>query len=253
MWLLDGSTVNNIFIKNKTVVLDCFTAQSSAYELFKIDYANKFTPKWLKNTPANFVIPNEFVGEVKVPTIKTCYGLVESYKKSFMLPLWSDLVVSTDNENMGYYFCDPNSKADFHDPRQTNGLFTEDYHHMKLLSPWHIRTKDRVNFFTTAPFWNSFDQKELFRDVIVAQGMSNFDAQRATNVNILFPRMQKRYEFLAGTPIMQFIPLTEKNIELKHHLVSLEEYKRIDEEAGVRCFFANKIKKYRSLYDSISR
>lgn len=237
----------NFFVKPSTVVVDCFTKRSGIYNLFKIDIAAKFVPEWFKNMPSTFNKPDSFVGELKVSTIKRCYGLTENFKSSFILPLWSDVVISTTEDRLGYVFSDGESVIEFHHNSQINNALKNQYHQIKFISPWLMSTKKNIKFLATSPVWNLFDYDGLSNKMIAPHGILNFKYQTNTNVNVLFVKQQERYELNAGMPLAQFFPLTEKKVKLKWNLVDESEYIKIWNQSGINCFFQNRIKKLRNI------
>jgi hypothetical protein len=50
----------------------------------------------------------------------------------------------------------------------------------------------------------------------------------------LFLNSGNRFSITPGEPIAQLIPLTDKDIKLKYHLVTTEEFHRLDNYKGWR-------------------
>lgn len=209
-----------LWIKKSKIVVDCFTANAQAYELFAIDHALAFLPDWWLNAPKEY----EVRGLFPASTIKRCPAVINTFKHGIMIPLWSDLAIaSRGGTDWEVKFSDPETSIEPHDSKQWDVYADpKEYMHMKLMSPWAISTKQGVSWTYGKPMWNFPANNNLF----VAPGIVDFKNQHSTHVNILLP-LEKRdpYIIKAGTPIAQMIPLTEKVVDLKHHLLSDDEYK----------------------------
>jgi hypothetical protein len=208
------------FFKKPKLVVDCFTYNRHAYELFPVDHSIKFVPEWWKNAPKGYQFKNLYPAS----TIKRCPAIIEQYKHGLILPLWSDLAIATHGGNMWEaHFCDRNAGLDCHNQEQWD--FYADpkkYVHVKLLSPWAIRTKDEVYWQYSKPSWSFPVDNNLF----ISPGIVNFKDQTSTNVNILLPlEARPSYVINAGQPMAQMIPLSDKDIDIRTHLVSEEDYK----------------------------
>lgn len=211
--------------KNK-IVLDCFTDRSEVYELARVDRATKFLPDWWKALPN--VDSNAFIPE---PNAKYCVGLINSFANSLALPLWSDLHIDVAPEgdpSFRWQFSDGASNLQSHDYSQWAGFVPpEKYLHLKLIGPWRIKTKSDVQFFWSEPTWNLLTST----NIRVLPGVIDYKNNTATNVNIMVERTDKpthvRLKF--GTPIAFITPMTDKKVELRHHLVSSKE---MDDLAG---------------------
>jgi hypothetical protein len=93
--------------------------------------------------------------------------------------------------------------------------------HAKLNSYWFIKESTGVKFLVNEPTWNYLSSPISPK---IVPGIFDFKYQRATNVNMFFQRKNLVYKFLAGTPMAHIIPLSDKNIEIKKHLVSYKEW-----------------------------
>lgn len=221
-------------IKKKEITLDCYTHRADVYNYFPIVEAKNKIPDWFKKTP-----PSCFKGaKDHVKTIKGCPGLLEYWTKGFVLPLWSDLSIILEQEGKTGYewqYSDLLSSIDVHDPEQTNNHFPETkYQHLKLLSPWLFVCSEDISFLAVEPAW----QFDVLKNVRILTGVLNFKFQSGTHINMFCLREDKEKETIlrSGTPLYNFIPLTEKKIKLKTHLISLDKFDRI-KQSGMRTSF----------------
>ena len=98
------------FFRKKKVVIDAFTHMRTAYEYFPIDYAIKFVPEWWKSLPKEYTKTTNLGLNLNISTLKRCNGFLDLYARGFVLPMWSDLVMNTQ-ETGGYQFQWANSNS----------------------------------------------------------------------------------------------------------------------------------------------
>jgi hypothetical protein len=211
--------------KKKKIVIDAFTWNSSINSYFKPDLSNKFLPDWWKQLPSTFNGNNKYDITTEIATIKRCDGIINLYKKGFIIPLWSDLIVET-NENGEWrssWSSDNSTNIIDHDKRQL-GNISDDLIHIKIISPWILKEKTGVEFYWAEPVWNNLQK---FNNVTFLPGVLDFKYQNNTNINILFPKKNARYEFEFGQPMVQLVPISDADVEIKTHLVSPEEWNHL--------------------------
>ena len=214
------------WFKPKEIVLDCFTDSLNAFALAKPDHAAKFIPDWWKKTPLYVVEEGNFF---KSPTMKKCFGFVENYKHGAILPMWSDLNIeigpigSTDYR---WQFADRVSGLSMHSFKQMNDYLEETkVMHIKLISPWDFRCKENVKWAWTSPTWNILNNHKL----MVLPGITEYKYQYSTNTNMLIFRTNQTQliEIPFRSPIAHVIPLEQRRLKIKHHLVSEDERKKL--------------------------
>jgi hypothetical protein len=213
-----------IFFKKKnTIVLDCFTWSNHAYEYAKIDHAIKYIPDWWKNTPKTMF-------KKEHATIKNCPGFIDLYKKGIVIPSWFDieLCVYEKNNSEGNWFAFNASNEDVstsnsHEPYQFDGFCESDGKNLKFTSPWRFKTNENVNFLCSQPTWN---HRSLIQNMTFLPGIVNFKYQNDTDMNyfVISGTEKKFLNIESLTPLVIMHPLTEKNIVIKNHLVTKEEY-----------------------------
>jgi len=218
------------FHRRNKIVLDCFTSNASAFNYTPIVKAIKTVPDWWKSLPnpgngTVFIEENEDSGSHK--NMKRCYGFIELYKRGFILEHWCDTNIGTEYDKIGFNYSNGHPPGS-HNSSQYNNSF-KDYWHLKLASPWHIKEKTGVKFMWIGASWS-------FEDIpaIVMPGIFDFKYQTATNCNMFIPKTTERKEFTIklGQPLMHGIPLSENNIEIKNHLVTEEELKKMQLFSG---------------------
>lgn len=207
-----------IFIfKRKKVVLDCFTYDKNLYDYYQIDKASNFYPNWFKNLEKDYQD-----NLVRPSTIKRCVGILDTYKTGFIFPMWSDLIIKIQDGSYQWLFAHNKSIADVSDHRQWNSYINpQEYGHLKINSIWRIKSKQDIKFYFTHPYWNH----NPINSYSIVSGMLNFKYQFNTSINMFIDLKENRtIEIKQGTPLIHLMPLTEKEIVLKHHIISYEEY-----------------------------
>jgi len=236
-----------LIFKQKPLILDCFTYVPHAYDFAKIDYAHKFIPQWWKNTPS-------FTGKDHA-TIKHCQGFIDYYKRGIILPAWFEMELNILEQGHPNVYTWVASNADVstgnsHYSEQFSGFAKQDAINIKLESPWAIKTKEEVYFSWSEPTWNI---RDLLFKLIVLPGVINFKYQHATNINLLAitNSVVKELYIPPRTPLGILHPLTERNIEIKTHLVTKEDWLRVH---GLnKLFFARNANDSIKLYKSKKR
>jgi hypothetical protein len=206
------------FIKKSKIIVDSFTYNNWAYKEFTIKKSNEFYPEWLKNTPKEFK-----VGVKPVPTIRTCEALIQNFKTGLIIPMWSDFAFKSTEDKYEYQFADGKSTLDSHSQQQW-GKFADPkiFNQIKLISPYALKTKEDIFWNYTYPFWNNGIQLNYF----LTPGILSFKHQHGTNIN-LFVHAKSNFFIKAGDPIVHLIPLTEKNVEIKNHLIDENEFTKM--------------------------
>ena len=220
------------FFKRKIIHLDCFTTESSVYELFPVDYSHKFYPDWWKKLPKQVNIPesqdtnNLNIGFV--PTMKSCIGFTEFYQNSITIPMWTDMLIKVNKEKNYYdtFFSDTKTKINKHFPRQMEGLIdTQDYLHFKIDSPWFFSCKNDVRFSWTQPSWN-FNPIDK---IVIPPAIIDYKYQGGTNINFFInTKNEKKDIFIeSGQAMINISPMSEKKLKIHRHLISHQEMDKI--------------------------
>jgi hypothetical protein len=208
-----------IFIfKKKKIILDCFTNDNVIFDHYQISKASDFIPEWFKNAP------KEYDDNIyKSSTIKRCIGVNKNLTSGFILPMWSQLSIKIRNQQYQWQFSDMKTQCKIHDPLQWNFFVNpNEYGHIKIESPHLITSKHEINFLYTKSFWHS----KLNNNLLIPSGIVDYKYQHGTHLNMFINTKENNDIFIdQNDPIIQIIPLTEKNIKLKYHLISDEEFR----------------------------
>lgn len=224
------------FLKNKKIILDCYTSFNHAYEFFPIARAKEHIPKWWKDLSSTYKDPQSLV---KLPTMKTCAGFNMLYQEGIIMPLWTDTSLTTRTNMMGggvgiAQFADNITNVDVHKPEQWGSQWDpSEYTQIKIASPWAFKCNEEIPWVWTAPSW-SFDNPE---SLIIMPGVLEYKYQSNTHINLFFKKYIKEKELniihlSAGQPMIHLFPLTEREIEVRNHLVTHDEFRKIYGESN---------------------
>lgn len=215
------------FIRSKRLVLDCFTTQHSVHEFSAPVRATKLFPKWWRQLP----LPSKtyrFDEPYDNTNMRGCSGFVDMYLRSVALPMWCDVDLWVDAAgglDYGYQFADRRSTAEPLDPAHAAGFF-DPYatQHLKFVSPWRVRTNEDVQWaMIPATYNHGVGVYQLLPAVV------NFRNDHSTHLQVMVHRQQERqYVHIAhGTPMYLYAPLSEREVDVRTHLVSAAEYERL--------------------------
>ena len=211
---------------NKKITLHCYTTRPEVFYSSPIVKANKMLPKWWNSLPSPSIDFNTLDANTNM---KACAGFVSMYSKGAMIPLWSDLIIDTMEEgdvNYRWKFADGKTDAVIHNASQRGEYLPEEkYSAIKISSPWAFHCDEDVDWVWHQPVWN-FDNPE---ELLVPPAIVNYNQYSDTNINIVATKSDERKQILleAGQAMVHLVPLSERQLEIKQHLVSEEEYNRL--------------------------
>lgn len=209
----------------KKIVLDCFTTYEHILETAPIVPAMKLIPDWWKELP-NGYRDNE--GRI-LPTMRSCVGMVDYYKKSIVMPLWSDLLIKVRSAtDYNWAFSDEFSEASYHPLEKQAAGFLANYAHIKLESPWRLKCKEDIQWIWSHPAYSFSDNHHT----VSLPGIVSYKKQHGTNVNILIHAEKEKEIFIPqGQPLIHMTPMSDRKIEIVRHLVNEREYSRITQNS----------------------
>jgi hypothetical protein len=214
----------DIFIKKSQIVLDCFTPIGTVYDTAKINHGIHFVPEWWKETPK--------INEGWT-TIKNCRAFKEFYKFGIVIPSWFDMEIhffgkdAEEGKEISIRYSNDNvDLSKFHSNLQFEKFSLGNGQNLKISSPWGFRTKEEIRFVWSQPTWNVRKNISLMN---ILPGVIDFRYQHHVAINYLLmkPEIPQTINIEPLSPLVILHPLTEKKVEIKNHLVSENEYKRL--------------------------
>lgn len=223
--------------KKKPIVLNCYTPLSWVYESTPIMESKKFLPDFYKKLPKYKDINPPFDGSSM--NMRGCYGFTRYFAKGFMLPMWSDMAVSTRNNELIVSFADPKTGIERHNPQQFNHWGVGETHHAKIVSPWAFTCDEKIDFYWAEAGWNM--KSPL--DYTVLSGILNFKDQHSTNINMMISSAtDKDFMIEYGTPLVHLVPITDREVVVKNHLVSIDDFDHISHSKATASFLNSMLK-----------
>lgn len=216
------------FHRKKRITVDCFTALSPAFEYTPIVRASKTIPDWWKNLPKVGPLKDDN-GMFRIDNnMRRCYGFLELYKRGAIIEAWSDnhLEINPDNYRFHVTIGD---KPTWHEREQFQGAFNN-YHHVKLMSPWHLRDKTGMPFMFMGAEWNNELPYKVLPGIVEYQNVSG------THINLMVPKYTSSYDMdiKMGTPLVHIIPLRDDvHVDFKCHLLTQDELQRVALHGGI--------------------
>jgi len=205
-----------IIIKKSKIIVDAFTSNQSVYDYSQLRDSSYSYPEWFKR------MPNKYKTDIFLsPTLKKCVGLQNIYSNGYMIPLWSDLSISIRPEGLKWQYADNISQAECHDVKQWEHYTNLDNHyHLKLITPWRLVCKEDIKFYMIEPSWN-YSLEDPLR---ILKGVVDFKHQHSTHINMFINKHSfGEYLYNHGTPMYHILPISERKLIIKHHLVSEKE------------------------------
>ena len=230
---------------SSALVVDLFTSNSSAFEWAKPALAEEFYPSWWKQLPRHREMRPDDGPARPMPNMRGCAGFIDLYQHGFIVPMWSDLAVVIEPKQYKWQFADEVSNAVVHAADQAGSfLESQDMRSLKLITPWVAATKESVYWQIVQPLWSQGFQT----DWVVPPAAVNFKNIGNMNVNMLVRGAGSPKDFTIPftTPMVHYVPMSEKPVKLKYHLVTEEEFKLIHEKDRPLAFEYSYFKKLKA-------
>ena len=204
-----------LFDKN-VVYFDFYTDNPKVQKYFPIQPSRNYIPDWWKKIEAPRL--NE---EVNHRTIKRCPGFMDFFKKTYTVPLSTELMFVIENKD---YFIeasdgsiDTNEIKTSHPSYQRGAFFTEPkYSHVKVPVPWVATCSHDIDIIVSSPCYNN---SEVFFDKINVLNASKnlfYDSSMHWHF-ILNKTVNSSFIIEADTPMYHFSPITEKRVIVRTH------------------------------------
>ena len=237
-----------IFIfKKRKLVLDLFTHRQMIFDAAKPKLAPQFYPEWWKEVKTEMQVGTELF---PTATIRRCMGFVDHYKHGFIIPMWSDLRIELGPIGDPFFraqFSDNTTPISEH-PATLRGAYlpATHYQHLKLHTPWAAKCKEDVYWKWEQPTWSYRNPNKS----IVLPGTIEYKYQYSMNANLMFARdaQTAMIEIPFQQPLVHVTPLTERDLELRYHVVGKEEYDRMMQ--GEKLSNINRYRAYRRIRES---
>jgi len=201
--------------------IEFYSKVSGLPDMFPIVAAKDALPKWAKSARDSYVKKKEQTAGKRINHIYQCPGIFDLFNHGYVIPMWHDIVITTNGNPDEFTWTIPSSDLTEFDQEtsiienQTNGFGS-----VLPVKPWSLNTLIKVN----TP-WNVVAPRGVKFLVIPMAYPDSFEFE--SSIGILDPgysneiNIQLYYNvhkgdvlIKAGTPLAHIIPLSEQNFEL---------------------------------------
>lgn len=230
-----------MFSRSNKITIDLFTHRQDVYDYARPLESKHFIPQWWKDLHGVVQEKDKFS---PTSTMKHCKGFIDQFMAGFMVPMWTDMLFETSPIGQSDYrweFSDHMSTGVVHQSMLRGDFLSDrEFSHLKIMVPWVIECSDPdIKWILQQPSWNMKGMP-----YITPSGVVSFKHQHSCHVNIFALKKDTPSKFMieAGHPILQLIPMSNKKIDIRCHVVSKEEYDRRSASSVQTSF----VKKYAS-------
>jgi len=238
---------------NKPITVDFFTTDQLVHDQYSVESKGTF-PQWFRALPT-YNSSNMDTSECphmkhNYTNARNCLGIQKLYKNAITIPLFTDIEFYVKDERMDWtYAYSPEMNGGdvvrSHPHDQSNNFFSERFHHAKIVMPWLARETKGIDFYINMWDWNT-----NIHSIKNIGGVVDFKYQHTTNLNFFVTKVFDHSFFLeAGMPLVQIIPLTERKVKVKTHLVDKKELDRL---FPMQTTFQRKYAKQKKWYNKYS-
>lgn len=235
------------WFKSSKIHVDCFTKNPTFAELNPIQKSHYFVPDWWKNLEGSTVRKNNHGTFISTPTMKTCPGFMDLYRVGLTIPMWSDFTMQINNGQYSYTsaLSDQEFGTDLavvsHPASQYGNNFKNKLN-IKIKCPWMIKEKTGVKFLFTGSTWSVV---ENIPKIHILNGVLEFKYQSAVHIQSFFPVEKDAYiiNIPSGTPLVQLIPISDKQVVPHIHVISETELNKLKNAAAKHKFIGSYLDK----------
>lgn len=189
-------------------------------DLYPIEEAKDAMPNWAKAARDSYIKrKNQSLG--RMSHIYQCPGIFDLYKQGYVIPMWHDVIISTNGNPDEFTWTVPTSDLAELRPdvniieNQSNGVGS-----VMPIKPWSLNTLLKINtpWHVVAPrgvkllmIPIAYPDKFEFESAI---GMLNPGHSNEINIQLYYNVQKGDVLIKAGTPLAHIIPLSEKQYEL---------------------------------------
>lgn len=198
--------------------IEFFSSISGLSDAFPIVPAKGFRPKWMAQAKEDYVKVLKERND-KFSHIYQCPGIFEIYRHGFIVPMWLDVIITTDPRRQGFSYKTPTNDfhqdgkilIDKHDGPAVRHLpmppYSEPYV-VKINTPWNIVAPKGVKFLMLPiSYPDSFE----FANV---PGILDPSVSCEVNFQLYWNVKEGETVIKAGTPMVHMIPLCEGDFDI---------------------------------------
>lgn len=229
------------FFKKKPLVIDCFVSSSDSYAaaLAPIRRSSHFIPEWFKKLPKSNTVFNSIDSDQyyrRSLTARGCVGITNQLTAGFIIPMWSDVNITTRGADWRYQFSDCRSTIMHHGSEQAKG-FMNGTMFLKLESPWIFKSSRPIKYIVQPCFYHLDTQPEY----TVVPGINEPTSMHNvvnTNIfiNIKVSDDERHYFIKHNTPMVQYIPLTDQSLKINVEVIDEQLFTKFNSNKVYQTF-----------------
>jgi len=208
----------------KPIVVHFYTWREDVYEGAKPKPGGNVLPDWFHQLEGYSPHDKKALKNSEATlNVRTCPGIVGALTHSVVVPMWCDFRLTTNGENCLYQYADEISNATFHNPAHLRGFYDVDkVQHIKLSAPWLVKCDEDIKWLMSDCVWHRDNHTEY----TLPPGVVNLKHTREMHLNLFFHKSRDEERFLIEyqQPIVQYVPLNERPVQVRTHLVNHQDY-----------------------------
>lgn len=197
------------------LTIEFFSTVDGVADLYPIYEAKQFRPNWIENAVKQSKTLNQ--GD---KSVLRCPGIFNIMKHGFIVPMWFDLKIKTENGKPGFSYSHPGKDNALNNLAQMELVTTHGdgivgsmpkkegriKEIVKINTPWCVKSRVPLLMLPLA-YPDNYD----FESSI---GILEPDKSFEINVQLYWNVQNGERDIKSGTPLMQLIPLTEELVNL---------------------------------------
>lgn len=230
--LLNGSKVFLKLMTNfgrwldKTVYIDLYTDSDCVYKIAQASNASLERPSWWKQLRKSSFDYDNMEPDT---TMKSCSGANMLFAKRYPLLMPCDVYLKSGYSELSFYAHDENAVGIQNHPTKQHDNSFGDNTHIKFNLRWKIKTSPETHILVTGA---DMDTPQMTNTLSIVNGVLPPDVVSQLNINGFITRSDEgvRLNIPAGATLANLIPLTDRKVVYRHHLVSTDDYNQMDKE-----------------------
>lgn len=203
--------------------------------------ASEFVPHWYKKMPST-KFNWGFNGYAEdQATGKACVSIIKTFQHGFILPMWCDLALNLEENNLQYQFSDYQSSLEIH-PNSQLPDFQNNTLFCKLITPWVFKCSQEINLLYTEPTF-FLNHKPSYS--IPSAINPSINKTIGGNLFLFIESLPRKIDIHQGTPLLHLLPLMDKPFKLNIEVTTKNKWNMLRGTPPKISFLRDGLKKLR--------
>jgi hypothetical protein len=146
-------------------------------------------------------------------SIKECPAIIHMLKDSYVVPMWCDVEIIIENNNVGWRLPHPDFAFESHADEQfldfaPNNVKENTAKILKAICPWNIKTPKGYSVYQTSNFYGFNDNFSIFPGII------NTDYHHEINQQMMLHGKNKTFSIKRGEPFAIYTPFKREKFDI---------------------------------------